>query len=235
MAGEQVTDVVGQLFGGLASGAVVFIIGIIIAIAVVVLLWYFFIYKRKFDIIVKVKSDRAEDKQNIIFDKGAFLDDRKTDTKYFRIWGLKRDFPVPRYNVLQSTNKGDLLELYRKGDEEFYFLLPSVINKVEILRADGKKYPFATHEQTMIDPDVAFWNLKRKSLNKKMFSVESLFMKLLPFLPQIIGSVIMIFVLFILLDHLPGILSELRNLAQTLNEQKRADVVVSGIWNSLVH
>lgn len=226
--------VLGQLFGTLTGGAVVFLILLLFGITIVILLWYFFIYRRKFDIIVEIKSQRSGENETILFDKGAILTDRSTQTPYFRIWNLKRDFPVPKYDVLQKSNRGDLLELYRRGEDQFYFLLPSKINKTHILKADGKLYPFAMHEQTMIDPDIAFWNIKRKNLNKSMFSTESLLMKLLPYLPQILGGVVMIFVLFILLDHLPGILSELRKLAETLNQQQRADVVISQIWTSLI-
>jgi len=45
-----------------------------------------------------------------------------------------------------------------------------------------------------------------------MFDMDSMLMKLLPYIPAAIVSVICIFILYILLDHLPGILSQLQEL-----------------------
>ena len=58
--------------------------------------WWFLIYKKKFNILVKVTSERAGDRNKIIFDKAAILIDRKTKTKFFRVWGLKVDLPIPK-------------------------------------------------------------------------------------------------------------------------------------------
>jgi hypothetical protein len=50
-----------------------------------------------------------------------------------------------------------------------------------------------------------------------MFSSESILMKLLPYLPAIIGGVITIFILYVLMAHLPGILQQLGDLVSKLN------------------
>jgi len=197
-----------------------------IAVAVVGGLMYFFlIYKKKFDITVKIISERAGDKDRIIFDKAAILKDRKSQTPYFRIWGLKLDLTAPKFNVLQTTNRGDYLELYRVSETDIYFLTPTQIDKTKILKADGKIYTIAEQSNKLIDTDISFWSTKRKSMNTKMFDTESLLMKVLPYIPHIMGGVIMIFILYMLLDHLPGILSELRELTKELRSLKGADVV----------
>ena len=220
-------EVGSQLFNTVFSGIIWFGIAAIVVIVLGVFMWYFLVYKRKFDIRVKIKSDRADDKDQIIFDKAAILRDRKTGTNYFKLWGLGKDFPVPRYNVLQRTSQGDYLEIYRKGENEFYFLTPSQVNKTKVIKADGKIYAFASQEQNMVDPEMGFWIAKRMDQNKKMFDTENIFMKILPYLPHIIGGMFMVFVLYILLDHLPGILSTLRELVESMKTLQRGEAIAA--------
>lgn len=209
----------GVLWGGIA----------LFAFAVVgFLMWYFFIYKRKFDIKVKIISERSGDRYRIIFDRAAILNDRKTNTKFFRVWGMKIDLPSPKFNVMQITNEGDYLELYRTSEDDIYFLTPSQVDKRKFIRADGSRGYFATQENKMIDPDIAYWSVQRKKDNKKMFDPESMLMKILPWIPHIMGGILIIFILYVLFDSLPTILSEMRELARTLNAQQSAQIITGG-------
>ena len=209
-----------------ALGSILWVgIAFILICAVSFTLYFFFVYRKKFDIEVKIQSNRSEDKDSIIFDKAAILKDRKTQTPYFKIWGLRREFTVPKFNVLQRTNRGDYIEMYRNGEEEFYFLTPPKVSKTSIINEDGILVAIANQEQTLVDPGMAFWAQKRKGQNKKLFSVEQWYMKLLPFIPHIIGGVLMIFVLYILMDHLPAILSQLSELVRQMNAMQRAEVI----------
>jgi len=209
-----------------ALGSILWVgIAFILICAVSFTLYFFFVYRKKFDIEVKIQSNRSEDKDSIIFDKAAILKDRKTQTPYFKIWGLRREFTVPKFNVLQRTNRGDYIEMYRNGEEEFYFLTPPKVSKTKIINEDGILVAIANQEQTLVDPGMAFWAQKRKGQNKKLFSVEQWYMKLLPFIPHIIGGVLMIFVLYILMDHLPAILSQLSELVRQMNAMQRAEVI----------
>jgi len=235
------TGVFGQIASGLFekvfSGVLWFGIAIIIIGVLSGVIWYFFVYKKKFDIKVIIKSNRASDRYGTIFDKAAILTDRKTKTPYLRVWGLQRDFPIPKFDELQKTNEGDLLEMFRKSENEFLFLRPSVINKQRVIRADGKTYAIAEQGQTMVDPEMGFWAAKRKDLNKKMFSPESILMKVLPYLPSIFGGVITIFILYILLDHLPTILASLKELVDSMNTLQQGSVTPAVIlsilkWNN---
>jgi len=227
MAADDIFNQVGSKLVDKIFGSVLwFGIGAIIVIAVVFTMWFFLIYKKKFDIIVKIISNRAGESNQTILDQAAILRDWKEKTPYFRVWGLKRDFPVPKYDVLQSTNKGDYLEIYRKGEEEFYFLKPSKIDKLQIIKSNGEVVALGEQTQIMVDPEMAFWAQKRKSMNKKMFDTENLLMKILPYIPHIMGGVILIFILYILMDHLPGILSQLEELARTINQAQQAQVIV---------
>ena len=41
-----------------------------------------------------------------MLDKAAILTDRKEGTPYLRVLGLKRDFVVPKYNVIRQLYSG---------------------------------------------------------------------------------------------------------------------------------
>jgi len=224
LIGEMGSQLLSRIFGGIIwFGLFVMIIGILGG-----LVWYFFIYKRSFDIRVNIQSERANDRDSIIFYWAAIKFDKKTNSPYFQVWKLKRQFTVPKFNVLQRTNHGDYLEMYRKGEDEFYFLTPKRINKTKVIREDGKTYLLGDQQATMVDPGMAFWNTKRKNQNKKLLDTDNMLMKLLPFIPQIIGGMIMIFCLYILLDHMPQILSELTRLVTEMKAMQTAQVVTAG-------
>lgn len=218
---EVGSRLISKIFGSLIwVGVGVLVFGII-----GYLIWYFLIYKKKFDITVKVKSERAEDKITEFFDKAAILTDRKSNGKYLRIWGLKVELPAPKFNIFQIVGGRDYLEILRTAENKFYYLTPPKINKKWVLKADGKYHPMADQTTMMIDANDDFWRAKRKQQNKDMFSTDSIFMKLLPYLPAIMGGMITIFVLWVLMSHLPGILAQLGDLVSKLNYQTTGVVV----------
>lgn len=230
-------DIVGEIGNKLAErifSSIIWIgIGILILGAVGGTMWYFFVYKRKFNITVKVNSERANDQESIIFDYAAILIDRKTKSKYFKLWKLGTELPVPPFNILQKTDKGDYLELRRTAEDRWYFLTPPKIDKKYIVKVDGKVYPMSEQNTRIIDQDMEFWRVKRKGQNAGMFDPEKLWMKLLPYIPHILAGGITIFVLYILMSYLPAILSELRTLSESLNSQNVADVT-TGLMLSLI-
>jgi hypothetical protein len=229
MADASAFQTMGSELVAKIMGSIVWV-GIIVIVRAAVggAMYYFLIYSKKFDITVHIKSKRADNKYSIIVDKAAILNDYHTKTKFFRIWDLRKDFPVPKFNILQATSKGDLLEIYREGEDIFFYLTPPKINNHEVIRSDGQVYQIADQEHSMVDPDLGFWIVKRKGMNKKMFDTESMLMKLLPYLPHIIGGMIMIFMLYILMDHLPTILNALEKVAGTMANMQKAQVVPAG-------
>ena len=208
-------------------GLILFAIGVI-----GFLMYWFLIYKRKFNIKVKIISARANDRDYTLFDKAAILTDRKTRTKYFRIWGLKIDLPAPEFNVLQNTSEGDYIELYRASEDALYFLTPPIIDKKKVIKSDGREYLIAAQKLKQIDADMSFWAAKRKDSNKKMFDPESILMKLLPYIPLILGGAFMVFMLYILLSYMPEILNELRELISALNTKNTAEITTGAalLW-----
>lgn len=218
---EVGSKLVGKIFGGvLWFGIIALILGVLGYVG-----WYFLVYKKKFDIEIKVISERAEDKVSTFFDKAAILTDKKSGGKYLRLWSLKIELPAPKFNIFQVVGNKDYVELYRTAENKFYYLTPSKIDKKYVLKADGKYYLMADQSTMMVDANDDFWRAKRKEQNKGMFSTESIFMKLLPYLPAIIGGIITIFILYVLMSHLPGILAQLGELVAKLNQAQTGSVV----------
>lgn len=225
MATNPLAEVGGNLFGQIFSGILWVGVAFIIIAILVSLIWWFAVYKKKFNIEVKIISERAEDKNRVLFDKAAILTSKKDGAKYFKLWQTKIELPAPRFNILQSAGSKDYLELYRTAEDIFYFLTPPKIDKRYVIRGDGRLYPMASQNVKQIDPDMAFWATKRKGMNKGLFDMEKLWMKILPYIPHIIAGVLVIFVLYILMSYLPEILSQLNSLAATMNEANRATIV----------
>jgi len=221
-------DVGGQLFSSSLGKIMLFLGGLVIVGAIGFMMWWFLIYRKKFNIDVKITSERAGDKDFIILDKAALRVDRETKAKYYRLWGAKVDLPIPRFSVLQNAGKHDYLELYRKGEDEFYFLTPPIINKLQIIKSDGQLIPMAERTQKMMETDVEYWNIKRKTFNKKMFDRDSILSKILEYAPLIIISGIMLFVAYIFMDKLPGVLEALERVAAQIAKANQASVTTYG-------
>jgi len=224
-----ITDVGGQLFEKAFSGILWIGIAFIVMSALGFTMYWFLIYKRKFNIKVKIISERANDKNRIIFDQAAILKDRKDGSHYFKLWNLRLELPSPKFSVLQSAGKFDYLELYRTSENTIYFLAPPSIDKKRVIGVDGKEYLIASQISKQINPDMEFWAIKRKGMNKKMFDPEKLWMKILMFLPQIMVGTLSIFVLYILMSYLPQILQELNTLAKTMSPGRAVADVSTGL------
>ena len=222
---SAIKEVGSQLFSKIFGGILWFGIGILILSVLGYCGWYFLVYKKKFDIEVKVTSGRAEDKNSIFFDKAAILTDKKGGGKYLRLWGLKVEIPAPKYNIFQVAKSGDYLEILRTSENKFYYLTPSKINKKYVLKSDGKYYRMADQNKIMVDANDDYWRTKRKELNKSMFSPDSLLTKILMYLPFMISMALAIFVIYILMSHLPGILAQLGELAGKINYAQTGSVV----------
>ena len=223
MAANPFGDVGGFIIEKIFSGVLYFGIFILILGVIGGVFYYVWYYRRKFDIIVKVKSQRAGE-QKVYFDKAAILYDRKDKNKFFRLLDGKVDLPVPPFQVIQRTNWGDMIEVWRKGENTYVFLLPPTIDTTSVVRHDGRVYPIGESEQKQIEGDVDYWNTLRKQKNRSLFSSDSWLSKILPFLPMVFAGVITIFVIYILMNTLPTILSEMKSLVTELHTLKGAEV-----------
>jgi len=224
MASEAIQQVAGNITEKIFSGVLWFGLIIIILAALGGTMYYFFIYKRKFDIDIKIISKRARDRDLILFDKAAILKDRKTKAKYLKLWNLKTELKLPTFNILQRTVRGDYLELLREGENSWFYLTPPTVTGKYGHKADGRIYPIANQTVKAIDPEMDYWTTKRKTMNKGMFDTSSPWMKLLPYIPYIMAGAITIFILYILMRYLPEILSQLKALTGELNRRNIAQI-----------
>jgi len=228
-ATDGIQEIGGNVVAGIFNSILIFGIVFILLCAIGFIMWWVLVYKKKFNIRVKIISARAGDKNKILFDQAAILRSRKDQSHFFRLWSTKIDLPAPNFNVLQSTNKGDYIEVYRTSENTIYYLTPPQIDKTYVIRGDGKKYFIASQKTMQLNQDMEFWNVKRKSLNKKMFDTEKLWMKILPFIPHIIGGVVTIFVLYILMSYLPEVLAQLTALVSEMRSTRTAEIVIQGV------
>jgi len=224
--------VAGDLFGKLFGSILYFGLAVILIATIGVAMWYWLHYKKKFDIMVKIRSERARDPA-IYFDWAAVIYNRQTKSKYFRLLNTKVDLPVPPFNVLQKTNRGDYLEIYRKSEEDFKFLTPGKIDKDRIIRADGKIYPVASTDQKQIEGDI-YWYISRKDKMKKLFDTDSMLVKILPWIPQIMGGIFMIFILYVMMDKLPAILGQMESLTRELRALKNPNIDLTASIGALL-
>lgn len=219
---NAVKDVGGAIASKIFSSILIFGIGFIIVVVLGVIMYYLLYYRRKFNILVKIRSERAGD-PSVFFDKAAIIRDWKTRTKYFKLMDTKVELTVPPFKVIEKTDKGDYLEVWRKSEEEFVFLTPPKIDRTRTIKADGKLYQIADSEQKQIEGDMD-WYFTRKEKIKKLIDPESLLMKVLPYLPLLLGGAIMIFILWILMDKLPAILAQLQTVSESLARATTAEV-----------
>lgn len=221
MAENPIGDMFASAFGGAldvgATVAVVSVVGVVLLGIII----YVFQYRRKFDIMVKIISDRASDPK-VLFDKAGVFRDRKTKSKYLKLQKQRVELSLPtNFKILESTNRGDYLELYRKSEDEFVYLTQPKIDKEIVIKADGKSYPVARTKQKQFEGDI-YWAIKRKEENKKMLDPESFLMKLLLYAPHILTGAFMFIILWIFMDKLPAIINNLTELTQELRSLKGA-------------
>lgn len=217
MAGEVegITGTLGSTFGGLASGLTVGVVVLVILGIIGGLVW-FINYRRKFDIQIEILSARSDNTFSTFYDKAAILRERKTGAKYLRLWKTKVELPVPPFNIMEKTNTGDLVRVWRKTNDEFVYITRPSINKTQVLKQDGRYYQIAGEEYQQLEGDIAFWNLKRKQANRDIFSNESILSKLMLWMPQILSAVFLIIMIYILLNSLPVLIAEVTRLADSL-------------------
>lgn len=250
--GGAVGDTIGNLAGRILTGTVGVLI--VLLVAGVILGFFFWVRdRRKYNIMVEIQSARSEgvipqerqgmnDKDylsyvskalqagnyKLIYDRAALKYDKKDKSWYFRILGEKVALTVPPFNVLQQSNKGNVLKIWQKSNIEYFFLLPGKINKEFMVRADGEMYPVAEVEQYQLEGDDPAWIMERQRRNRNWFVMDSILSRLLMYLPVLIMTVIFVFLIWIVLGKLPPLIESLNTLANSLNELNRGQFVENG-------
>ncbi len=226
-----INDQIGNITSGLFGGTFTIVIWIIIGFFIIVIgggaVWYFFNFRKKFDIIVKIISKRSGDNR-IYFDKGAILRDKKKNTDYLKLWNSKIELELPKFNVMHQTNKGDYLEILRESERGFRFLTPPKIDEKYLLKSNGKLYPIAKLKQFQIENDLT-WILERQKTNKKLINPEGILALLLQNAPHIISMAFSFFMLWIIFRFAPQMLDSLAQLVKELKEPEKVVEIVGSI------
>lgn len=208
------------------------IIVLVIAVGAIIfsIIYYFVFYRRKFDILVKIYSERSNDPK-IYFDKAAILTERKTGKKYLRLLKSKCELAIPPFKILTNTNYGDYLELRRVSEDEFRFITNPYFDKVKYVGLDGKVYPVTRLVHKNIESDINFI-IERKTKNKKLIDPESMLMKLLEYAPQIISGMFILIILYVFMDKLPSVMDSMEqllirtdDLIKTINQTQQVNYI----------
>jgi hypothetical protein len=222
---EQLGGVVDSIFGGTFTVLIWVIIGLVVVGVAGGFGYYFFRYRKKFDITVKVISRRAGENK-VYFDKGAVFKDKKNSTTYMKLFNTKVQLEMPKFNILYSTNKGDYAEILRESEMGFRFLMPPVIDKKSIVKYDGKLYPITSIQQRQIESDIT-WILERQKVNKNMINPQGMLMKLLEFAPQIISMGFSFIMLWIVFRYAPDLLNAMNQAAAQFRAPVETEVIGS--------
>jgi len=220
---EQISGITDSLFGGSFSIILWIVIGFLAVVVGGAISWYFFVYKKKFDIKIKIISRRTGS-DRVFFDKGAILRDKKKNVDYLKMWSTRVELELPKFNIMSSTNEGDYLEVLRESERGFRFLTPPKIDNKHLLRYDGKLYPIADLKQYQIENDLS-WILERQKTNKSLLNPESIFMKILDNAPHIISMAFSFFMLWIIFRYAPTMLDALQSLVAEMRTEDKVEII----------
>jgi hypothetical protein len=213
--GEQISGVLSGILGGTATAAIWVVIGFAFLLIVGGVIWYFGFYRKKFDITAKVISERAEHFNKIFFDKAAIFYDGKNATYYLKLLNTKVELALPKFNVFANTNKGDYVEILRKSEKDFRFLTPPKIDREYIVKSSGKLFPISEIKQREIENDIS-WIIQRQKINKSIIDPDTMFMKLMAYLPQLVSASLMIVLVIYVFKLMPEMLQAMNDFAKTI-------------------
>lgn len=198
-------NVATRLLETIISGSIyVFIVLMMGAIIISVLLYVRHI--RKFNILVELKSLRGsgtkgEPVYKIVNDKAGMIFDKKDKRWWLRLKNEKVDLPTPPLDCLEVRADGkNQLKIFQKSQEEYYYLLPDKVDINHIIRGD-QKIPIAQAKLNVVEGDISYWNSLKKKDNRKLFDMENLFMKALPYVGMFLMFISIIFLTYIISDH----------------------------------
>ena len=212
----------GDILNKVMTGGVV-VVGVIILAGIILAIGLYIRYLKQFNVKVEIKSlrgsgTRGEPIYKLVSDMGGFIHSKKDKSSWFRLRGEKVDLPTPPLETLQLDSHGkNHLKIFQKSDSEYYYLLPDKIDLNSIVRGN-ELIPIAQAGMKVVEGDVAYWGQLRKRDNRKLFDVESLFMKLLPYIVPVLMFMLVIFMTYMITDHW----GEFSNAAQHLSEAAKA-------------
>lgn len=223
-------DVQGQItsvFSGLISGGAMMVFWIFLVVICLSIIggivWYFGIYRRNFDIMVKIISKRSGENREI-FDKAGIFHDKKNNTRYLRLLKTRIELELPKFDIMRHTNWGDYVEVLRVSERGFRFLTPPIIDKDYFINVDGRKTPMAEMKHRQIEMDITFI-LEREKRNKKIIDPEGLFIKILDHLPSIMSGIMSLFIIYFMFKYAPQWLDSMKQFVDSINAANAPQIV----------
>jgi len=223
--GDQLANVTGGLFSGTLALTFWILVSVLVAGAIIGVIYYFFVYRKRFNIKVKVISERAHD-PSVFFDKAAVYTDRDTKTKYLRMKDLRVDLEIPSFKIFENTNEGDYVEIHRVSEDEFRFLTNPKIDRKFFIKRNGKVYPFSQMKQRNIESDID-WIISRKEKSKSRLMPSGIISQILQHAPAIVMTAILFMVMWVVLDKFPELLNAATKLAEAI-AQSQTPVTLEG-------
>ena len=230
-----VQQVGADILDKIVSGGIM-VVGVIILGGIILALGLYIKHLRQFNVKVKIRSIRGRGSKGepiykVISDAGGFIENKKDKVRWFRLRGEKVDLPSPPLEALELDSKGvNHLNILQKSDTEYYYLLPDKITAGVVVR-DGIDIPITQMSMKVVDGAVDYWGQMRKRDIKKMFDMESMLMKLLPYIIPVLMFMLVIFLTYLITDHWGEFASAaeaLRQAAETLRDVSTAQVAIGG-------
>jgi len=210
------------LGGGLIAVGAILLVAIIFTIAMIVR------YYRQFNIKVRIKTKRGSGSDGkaiykVYYDKGGIIYRKKDKRSFFRVLHEKVDLPVPPFEIMQIlANGGNEVNIIKESDSEYYFAKDSEFERGYTYNEQGQMIFIAEPKVKVIESDVSYWNILRKKDNRKLFDVEGLLMKILPFAIIFLMIIGVIFFTYIWLDKAPTVIAASSEVAQALENAANA-------------
>ena len=208
--------------GGIIAVVAILIGGIIVAVALLVR------YYRQFNIKVRIKTKRGSGSDGkpiykTYYDKGGIIFKRKDKRNVFKIFKERVELPVPPYEVMQIlANGGNEVNVRKESDTEYYFEQEADFQRGYTYNEYGEQVQITKPKVKIVESDVSYWNVLRKKDNRKLFDVEGLLMKLLPYAVIFLMIIGVIFFTYIWLDKSPSIISATQEVAKALENAANA-------------
>lgn len=189
----------------------------------IVIVWYF-IYRKKFDIQVEIRSVRTDAYGNkiwkVLIDKGGWIKDRRTGATVFRLFKAKRNFEPPPYEYLEPASIGTFIKnkayAIQTDDDKLHWIKPAYVSTKECPKCKGsgvdeynqncptclgKKMIPSEIAYKISDKDVEFWAANQMESDLQTFGKPKWWEPLLMPISIMVASVIMLIVIWLVIDY----------------------------------
>jgi len=205
------------------------------------LIWYYFFYIRRYNILVEIHQLR-QGKPLVIFDKGGFMNIGGANV--FRLRKLRKNIQPPSFSSLMHyiknpdiseaefnslpmeerferfltpKKKGTVLYLIQHGTEDFHAWIP------ELSPEDRTK-------MRVTEGDTALWSVGKMRMNRDLFAKkqwQDLIMQLAPYALFAVSMVLSLMLVYIVMDKFSVLQDVATSLQATANVMKESATILA--------